>query len=173
MFGYGSLIWRPDLPFVEKRVARIDGWERRFWQGSHDHRGLPHAPGRVVTLIPRATGWCTGMAYLIRSDVAVETFSKLDYREKNGYERHQVDLIFRDGGEADGIVYIASQHNEAFLGPASMDDLVTQIRGSVGPSGTNVDYVIELATALRTLHIEDMHVFELESHLGDAKVGGV
>ena len=83
VFGYGSLIWRPDLPFKEQRVASINGWVRRFWQGSHDHRGLPHAPGRVVTLIPCATGTCGGMAYLIESTVAKEIFVKLDYREKN------------------------------------------------------------------------------------------
>ena len=123
VFGYGSLIWRPDMPFKEKRVARIEGWVRRFWQGSHDHRGLPHAPGRVVTLIPCIEGSCTGMAYLIEDEVAEETFSHLDYREKNGYERHSVGLEFAEGEEASGIVYIATQDNMAFLGPASLEDL--------------------------------------------------
>ena len=84
VFGYGSLIWRPDIPYRERRVARVRGWMRRFWQGSHDHRGVPHAPGRVVTLVPEPTGSCEGMAYLIDGSVAESTFAGLDYREKNG-----------------------------------------------------------------------------------------
>ena len=165
IFGYGSLIWRPDLPFKDKRVARIEGWIRRFWQGSHDHRGLPDAPGRVVTLIPCEAGVCAGMAYLIERKVAQETFAKLDYREKNGYERHEVQLCFTDATFVPGIVYIATEDNKAFLGPAPLEEIVAQIRVSVGPSGSNVDYVLALAGALRRLDIDDDHVFELERHL--------
>ena len=164
VFGYGSLIWRPDLPFKEKRIATIDGWKRRFWQGSHDHRGLPNAPGRVVTLIPCPGASCEGMAYLIESAVAQDTFVKLDYREKNGYERHEVRLLFADGESESGVVYIATQDNHAFLGPAPTEDLVAQINISAGPSGTNFDYLMELAAALRRLGINDDHVFELEHH---------
>ncbi len=44
LFGYGSLIYKVDFPFLEQRPAQIEGWARRFWQGSHDHRGLRRRP---------------------------------------------------------------------------------------------------------------------------------
>ena len=81
IFAYGSLIWRPDFAFVDRRRVHLPGFTRRFWQGSHDHRGTPDAPGRVVTLIQDEQASCHGMAYLI-NDEAV--FRALDHREKNG-----------------------------------------------------------------------------------------
>ncbi len=172
VFGYGSLIWRPDIAFRERRVARVRGWKRRFWQGSHDHRGVPHAPGRVVTLVPDASESCEGMAYFIDASVAESTFAGLDHREKNGYERHEVCLEFRDGGTAGGVVYIAPAGNHAYLGPAPDAAMAEQIRRSAGPSGANVDYLEELAAALRVLEIDDPHVFGLERLVLAAKGAG-
>ena len=162
VFGYGSLIWRPDIAFRERRIARVRGWKRRFWQGSHDHRGVPHAPGRVVTLVPEPDESCEGMAYLIDDSVAESTFEGLDHREKNGYERHAVRLEFRDGDARDGVVYIAPAGNHAYLGPAPEAEMVEQIRHSAGPSGANIDYLRDLAAVLRELEIDDSHVFGLE-----------
>jgi cation transport regulator ChaC len=34
IFGYGSLVWRPEFPHVERCPAYVRGWTRRFWQGS-------------------------------------------------------------------------------------------------------------------------------------------
>jgi glutathione-specific gamma-glutamylcyclotransferase len=160
VFGYGSLIWRPDFPFAKRKPARITGWSRRFWQGSHDHRGIPEAPGRVVTLIPEPSAHCDGVAYLI--DHAV--FDHLDHREKNGYERNDVELMFADHTTR-GVVYIAHRDNHAFLGPAPVDAIARQILTSRGPSGSNVEYLYELAVALRELDADDEHVFELEARV--------
>ena len=163
VFGYGSLIWRPDIPFRQRRPARLQGWQRRFWQGSHDHRGMPDAPGRVVTLVPAERGHCDGMAYEVDASVIEEVYETLDHREKNGYERHQVELNFHEGGAAVGLVYIAPQDNHAFLGPAPLTAIAAQIRRSRGPSGHNLEYLLELAAALRQLEVHDAHVFELEA----------
>lgn len=169
VFGYGSLIWRPDIDFIERRPARVHGWARRFWQGSHDHRGVPERPGRVVTLVEAREDFCDGMAYLVEQTVVEDTFAALDHREKNGYERHEIDLHFHDDDAARasvaGLVYIAPRDNFAFLGPAPVSEMVAQIHTSAGPSGRNVDYLLELAQALRANAFEDDHVFELEAAL--------
>ena len=157
VFGYGSLIWKQDFPFIESRRCAIDGWARRFWQGSHDHRGVPEDPGRVVTLIESPDESCIGRAFLIEPDV----FEHLDHREKNGYERLRVRIEF-ETHSTDGVVYLAQPGNPAFLGPAPIEDMARHIDRSVGPSGSNRDYLLNLARALRELGADDPHVFELE-----------
>src|SRR5690554_1322287 len=100
LFGYGSLIWKAEFPYHERRPAYIEGWARRFWQGSHDHRGTRQAPGRVVTLVQAPGAICQGMAY--RIDAA--TLGPLDIREKNGYLRERVVLHFPDSNHAEGLI---------------------------------------------------------------------
>jgi glutathione-specific gamma-glutamylcyclotransferase len=163
LFGYGSLIFKADFPFIDRRPAYIGGWSRRFWQGSHDHRGTETAPGRVVTLVPDAGAHCHGMAYL----VTPEEFAHLDHREKNGYLRLATEMHFDDGSSDEGIVYIATHENEAYLGPADELDIARQIATARGPSGPNSEYLLGLAQALRELGKPDPHVFALERHLAD------
>ena len=113
------------------------------------------------------------MAYLVEAATVESTLQALDHREKNGYQRHQVTLQFnrRSTDSAStaatctsrGLVYIAAVDNHAYLGPAPLADMVKQIRSCTGPSGRNVDYLLELADALRALQADDPHVFELET----------
>ncbi|MCM0613745.1 gamma-glutamylcyclotransferase [Marinobacter sediminum] len=164
LFGYGSLIYKVDFPFLEKRPATIHGWQRRFWQGSHDHRGTPEAPGRVVTLIENPDARCKGMAYRVSPKV----FEHLDVREKNGYLRFTTKMTFDDGSHAEGLVYIATEDNEAFLGHAPEADIARQIAGANGPSGPNSEYLLRLAESLRTLGDACPHTFAIETHLRSA-----
>jgi len=161
LFGYGSLIYKADFTYLERRPASIRHWVRRFWQGSHDHRGTLEAPGRVVTLIPQTDAVCVGMAYLIAPDA----LAHLDVREKNGYLRFVTSLSLDDGREPEGLVYIATEENAAFLGAASERDIAEHIARSTGPSGPNRDYLLQLADALHQLDAEDPHVFAIEREL--------
>ena len=164
LFGYGSLIYKVDFPFLEQRPASIRGWERRFWQGSHDHRGTPESPGRVVTLVEKPNAVCKGMAFRVSPNV----FEHLDVREKNGYLRLSTTLTFDDGSHAEGLVYIATEDNEAFLGHAPDADIARQIASASGPSGPNAEYLLRLAESLRALGADCPHTFSIESHLKSA-----
>ena len=167
MFGYGSLVWRPAFDHLDKEPAFVVGWARRFWQGSPDHRGVPGAPGRVVTLVPDPGGRCWGMAYRVSQDDVERVIAQLDHREKGGYSRLELPLFKGDGSALAprGVTYIATEDNENYLGPAPLAAIAAQVKQSRGPSGHNVEYVAELAAALRHMGAEDDHVSELAALL--------
>lgn len=165
LFGYGSLIYKVDFPYIAKSPAFITGWQRRFWQGSHDHRGTPEQPGRVVTLIESEGSRCDGMAY----KVTPQEFVHLDEREKNGYLRHEVELSLVDEQghttHKTGLIYIADESNHAFLGEADEEAIAKHIVQSKGPSGENSEYLLKLAHSLRELGALDEHVFSVEKYV--------
>lgn len=168
VFGYGSLIFRPAFPFLERRPGFIRGYVRRFYQGSTDHRGVPGAPGRVVTLIAEAEGRCSGMLYRVDARDRDAVLAALDHREQGGYTRLEVNAFFEGEGGAfvPAITYFAGAENPNYLGSASIVEIAAQVRSARGPSGENADYVTRLAAALRELGVEDEHVFAIERELG-------
>ncbi|KAJ3025017.1 UNVERIFIED_CONTAM: hypothetical protein HDU68_007565 [Siphonaria sp. JEL0065] len=184
VFGYGSLIWKVDFPYEKRVVGYVRSLHRRFWQGSHDHRGTPSSPGRVVTLIGSEefeAKWrskddttsseipkdekCFGVAYKLRQSQVADVVAHLDHREKNGYSSLTVDVFEgQDRFLANAHVYIGTTDNEAFLGPVPCNQLAQQIVVSHGPSGRNIDYFLNLCMAVRVISANhpESHLLILE-----------
>jgi len=179
LFGYGSLIFRPAIPFVERRPARVRCWTRRFWQWSTDHRGEPWRPGRVVTLAPAPDDCCWGIAYRLAETDAAAILADLDIRERGGYVRMEIELELRaPAGQAPdtlvasprvvaGLTYQGWPGNRNYAGPAPIDEIASQVIQATGPSGANADYVRDLDAALNALGVEDTHVVALAARLGE------
>ncbi len=174
LFGYGSLIFRPAIPFVERRPARVRGWTRRFWQWSTDHRGTPWKPGRVVTLTPAPEDCCWGIAYRLAEADAAAILADLDIRERGGYVRMEIELELEESaGETPGpspeitlgLTYQGWPGNRNYAGPAPLEQIASQIVQATGPSGANADYVRHLDDGLNALGVEDPHVAALAARL--------
>ena len=125
VFGYGSLIFKPPLhetigPDLTKFTGHVDGYIRRFWQSSSDHRGTPAFKGRVATIIPvsyldskshesvnqheRLTNpdsqlCVTGCLYYIPPEHAKEAREYLDVREQDGYTLKHVNFVVESDKE--------------------------------------------------------------------------
>nr|CAG4648332.1 EOG090X0GJG [Moina brachiata]SVE93332.1 EOG090X0GJG [Moina brachiata] len=122
-----------------------------------------------------------GVAYQIASD-DVEYVSKyLDHREKDGYRR--TETTFHPKCSQTGQIlapfglefYLATSDNPFYVGHESLETIARHIVSSSGPSGTNREYLYQLARALRemlgddamALHHDssDRHLFELEKRV--------
>ncbi|KAJ3823152.1 ChaC-like protein [Lentinula raphanica] len=175
VFGYGSLIFkvphhRPPPHVISEVHGFLKGYVRRFAQKSHDHRGTPENPGRVVTLIHKEE-WDVfsgsdafpdedivwGKAYTIDPAFEKEVREYLDYREKDGYTLETVDVwgVDLDGEEVivlHGVCcYVGRNDNPSFIGSEPLDVLAHKIWESVGPSGPNKEYLYNLVEAVRKL----------------------
>lgn len=90
----------------------------------------------------------------------------MDYREKGGYKR--ISVLFHPQDERkkpfDITIYVATKDNFQFAGEADLASIAQQIYLSVGPSGTNIEYICNLAKAMREIapNINDEHLFTLE-----------
>ncbi|KAF9441677.1 ChaC-like protein [Macrolepiota fuliginosa MF-IS2] len=182
VFGYGSLIFKPPPHVIEQVPGFLKGYVRRFAQSSHDHRGTPENPGRVVTLVhkeewdkfseqdafPREdVVW--GVAYTIDPAYEAEVRDYLDYREKDGYTMETLDIHGIVDGEESVIIhnaycYVGRNDNPSFVGSEPLDNLADRIWRTVGPSGPNKEYLFKLADAVRELspNSHDSHLFALE-----------
>lgn len=162
VFGYGSLIWRPDFVYTQRQKAWVPGYERRFWQASHDHRGTPSLPGRVVTMVPVEGGCCEGVVYHLPEQGRESILAMLDEREQDGYERVFLPVYTGDDDACvEALTWIASEGNPSWAGDQPLDELAQLIASRHGPSGSNSDYVLSLHAAFEQLGIQDCHVAAL------------
>ena len=172
IFGYGSLVWRPAFEAVERVPAALNGWTRRLWQGSPDHRGVPGAPGRVATLLPAPGETVYGVASHVAPAALSGILEALDIREQAGYARHDLPVHLRDGRRVTALVYVATADNPDYLGPAPPPDIAAVVAARHGPSGSNVEYVRRLHRALVELGRPDAHIAAVVAALDARQTAG-
>ncbi|XP_065112994.1 glutathione-specific gamma-glutamylcyclotransferase 1 [Paramisgurnus dabryanus] len=168
IFGYGSLVWKPDFKYKRSKVGYIKGYKRRFWHGDNFHRGDDEMPGRVVTLIEEDDACTWGVAFEVTGSQVEESLKYLNVREavRGGYLTEAVDF-FPEGKNqlpVQALVYIATVDNPMYLGPASIEEIAAQIAVCKGKTGYNIEYLLRLAEFMRVScpDVDDPHLFSIE-----------
>lgn len=126
-------------------------------------------------MVPQEGGETWGCAYKVAPEDADEVMSYLDYREKGGYAAFTVNVVPADGSKEQvaALIYLGTEDNPQFVGPAPLEEMAGQIHRSVGPSGPNKEYLYNLADAMRDIAPEatDEHLYELEAAVRALDVG--
>lgn len=169
VFAYGSLMWRPDFPFVERVEARLVGAHRALCVYSFVHRGTPERPGLVLGL--DRGGACRGIAYRVPMAERASTVAYLRARE-------QVTSVYRESmrpvwlkqspqRQVSALCFMIDRGHAQYAGRLSLEQQLHHVRQGHGQSGANRDYVIATVTAL-----EELGFRETELHLLAERLAG-
>ncbi len=160
VFGYASLIWRPEFDAIEQRPATVYGWHRALEMKSNVNRGTPECPGLVFALVPG--GSCRGMAYRIEHRRAHSELERLWLREMPSGVYDPKWLACRtEQGTVHGLAFTLSRDSPSYVGRLSDDEMLAILRTACGRYGTTLDYLIGTAASLRGCGIRDREIERL------------
>jgi cation transport protein ChaC len=165
VFGYGSLMWRPGFVYEERWLATIRGRHRRLCVFSFVHRGTEERPGLVLGL--DRGGACRGVVFRVADANRAETIDYLRERElvTNVYRECHVPAVLEGGHAVNALTYVVDRSHRQYAGRLSLQDTLAQVRGAVGKSGRNEDYVISTADHLTECGVADPRLHTLAARL--------
>ena len=161
VFGYGSLIWKPEFEFEAREPARIHGYHRRLCLRSVSYRGTHECPG-IVAGLDRG-GSCLGMAYRVGAAAVPEVFRGLWEREMflGSYRPAwlRARLLRRAGVEA--LAFVVRRDAFNYGGRLADDELVRILVRACGSKGTSLEYLQRTVAALHEAGLRDPHLERL------------
>ena len=149
VFGYGSLMWRPDFPFLARECAVLHGRRRAFCIYSVHHRGTYDRPGLVLGLA--RGGSVRGAAYHVANSDWPEVYAYLMEREQptETYVEKRVKVRLSTDRHVTALTFLSDRAHAQWAGDLSLDEQARLIAGATGLSGRNIDYLRDLVVHLK------------------------
>jgi glutathione-specific gamma-glutamylcyclotransferase len=160
IFGYASLIWRPEFAAAEQRPAVVHGWHRALEMASNINRGTPQCHGLVFALV--SGGSCRGVAYRIERQRAAAELTRLWQREMptGVYDPKWLSCSTAQG-RISGLAFTLSRSSPSFTGRLPDDALIDILRSASGRFGSTLDYLLETSASLARCGIRDREIERL------------
>jgi len=160
VFGYASLIWRPEFDAAEHRTALVRGWHRALRMRSRINRGTPQQPGLVFALLPG--GACRGLVYRLRPESAEDEIDRLWAREMpTGVYDPRFLPCSTPQGTVPALAFTLSRRSESYMGRLPDEQVLHILRHARGRFGTTLDYLADTACALRQRGVHDREIERL------------
>ena len=154
VFGYASLVWRPEFEAAEQRIAKVHGYHRCLHMWSRVNRGTPERPGLVFALM--AGGSCTGMALRLPHDQVEAAMPALWAREMPNpvYDPRWLRCTTALG-PVHALAFTLSHRSPNHTGPLSDERYREIFAHCHGRYGSTLDYARQTLHGLREHGIED------------------
>jgi glutathione-specific gamma-glutamylcyclotransferase len=160
IFGYASLLWRPEFDAVEHRDAQVRGWHRAFRMASRINRGTPEQPGLVFALLPG--GSCHGAVYRVARAQAGNVLQQLWLREMpTGVYDPRWLQCSTPRGDVQALAFTLSRKSPQHTGVIDDARMLQILRHASGRYGTTLDYLLRTAQALRERGVNDREIERL------------
>ena len=164
IFGYASLIWRPEFEFAEQRFASISGYHRALKMWSTYNRGTPEQPGLVFGLLPG--GSCKGVVFRIPRAKVAAALPPLWEREMPNavYEPKWLRCQTLHNGQKNSVTALAftlSKKSPDHTGELTLDAYKKIFAQASGRYGSTRDYAQLTYDGLRKVGIHDRALGDL------------
>jgi len=160
LFGYASLIWRPEFDAEEHRPAQVHGWHRALRMRSRVNRGTPQRPGLVFALV--AGGSCRGVVYRLARERVVDELHRLWLREMpNGVYEPRWLPCRTPQGRVVALGFTLPRSSPNFVERLADEELLEIMRHAQGRYGTTLQYLLETARCLRERGVHDREIERL------------
>jgi glutathione-specific gamma-glutamylcyclotransferase len=154
VFGYASLIWRPEFAYTEKRPARVQGWHRALHMWSRVNRGTPECPGLVFGLL--SGGCCQGVALHVAAHEVPAVLEQLWLREMpTGVYDPRWLRCDTAQGPVQALAFTLSRHSPNYSGCLSDAQYAHIFKEARGRYGTTLDYAEQTYQSLLREGIRD------------------
>jgi cation transport protein ChaC len=166
IFGYASLIWRPDFEVAEQRPARVHGWHRALKMWSRVNRGTPELPGLVFALL--SGGSCHGAVLRVPQHAGDAVLKQLWDREMpTGVYDPKWLHCATEQGPVRALTFTLSRKSPNFTGELSAQQYRDIFDRASGRYGTTLDYADKTLHCLRQHGIHDRALQRLLDHARD------
>lgn len=160
IFGYASLIWRPEFEADEQRPAAVRGWHRSLRMRSRVNRGTPEEPGLVFALL--SGGSCRGVVYRLSPQRMDEELQRLWAREMvTGVYDPRFLRARTPEGEVPALAFTLSRRSPACHASLGEEQMLHILRHARGRYGTTLEYLVETDRALREHGVVDREIGRL------------
>jgi cation transport protein ChaC len=166
IFGYASLIWRPEFEILEQHPTKVQGWHRALKMWSRLNRGTPECPGLVFALL--SGGSCQGLVFRTPASQVRQTIEQLWLREMpNSVYTTRWLQCPTPQGPVNALAFTLPRSSPSYTGNLSPEQYQHIFQNATGRYGTTLDYAKETFHSLKQQGIHDKALEALLRHAKD------